>query len=259
MRNRLPFDSDMLNQWKDKIDRNIPTPLYYQLKLLIKDMIESGQLAYGDALPTEAEFSEALDISRPTIRQCMQALVAEGYLTRQKGKGTFVAQKKIEINYIAKHESFHEIIRKNGYTPFTRVLSFQQIDSMPAINEILQLPADEPLYALVRLCMANNTPTLFTESYTQASRFPNLLQYDFSKDSLYATMRDVYHSPVAVVRREVGAANAGPTDASMLEIPKGRAICMVYNLAYDQQNRPIEYSISRYRSEFIKFTNYMKC
>ena len=64
---------------------------------------------------------------------------------------------------------------------------------------------------------------------------------------------------MAVVRREVGAANAGPTDASMLEIPKGRAICMVYNLAYDQQNRPIEYSISRYRSEFIKFTNYMKC
>ena len=33
----------------------------------------------------------------------------------------------------------------------------------------------------------------------------------------------------------------------------------VYNLAFDEQNRPIEYSISRYRSEVIKFTNYMKC
>lgn len=72
-------------------------------------------------------------------------------------------------------------------------------------------------------------------------------------------MKEVYHSPVAVVRREVSAANANQADAGMLEIPKGRAICMVYNLAFDEQNRPIEYSISRYRSEVIKFTNYMKC
>ena len=259
MRSRLSFDPEILNQLRGKIDRDIPTPLYYQLKLMIKDMIETGRLSHGDALPTEAELSEALDISRPTIRQCMQELVAAGYLTRQKGKGTFVSQKKIEINYIAKHESFHEIISKYGYTPFTRVISFKQVGPQPAVNEILQLPPEEPLYSLVRLCMANNAPILFSESYTQASRFPGLLQYDFSKASLYATMKDVYHSPVAVVRREVGAANANQADAGMLDIPKGRAICMVYNLAYDEQNRPIEYSISRYRSEVIKFTNYMKC
>ncbi|WP_102412841.1 UTRA domain-containing protein [Beduinella massiliensis] len=259
MRNRLSFDPEILKQWKGRIDREIPTPLYYQLKLLITEMIDAGRLRHGDALPTEAELSEALEISRPTIRQCMQELVAEGYLTRQKGKGTFVSQKKIEINYIAKHESFHEIISKYGYTPFTRVLSFRQIAPEPSINEILQLPPDEPLYSLVRLCMANDAPMLFSESYTQASRFPGLLQYDFSKVSLYATMKEVYHSPVAVVRREVSAANANQADAGMLEIPKGRAICMVYNLAFDEQNRPIEYSISRYRSEVIKFTNYMKC
>lgn len=255
----MSFDPDILNQWKAKIDRAIPTPLYYQLKLLIKEMIETRRLNHGDALPTESELSDALDISRPTIRQCMQELVAEGYLTRQKGKGTFVSQKKMEINYIARHESFHEIIRKYGYTPLTRVLTFRQVEPDPAINEIMQIPPDEPLYSLVRLCMANNAPVLFSESYTQASRFPGLLQYDFSKVSLYATMKEVYQAPVAVVRREVGAANANQSDASMLGIPKGRAICMVYNLAFDEQNRPIEYSISRYRSEVIKFTNYMKC
>lgn len=182
MRNRLSFDPEILKQWKGRIDREIPTPLYYQLKLLITEMIDAGRLRHGDALPTEAELSEALEISRPTIRQCMQELVAEGYLTRQKGKGTFVSQKKIEINYIAKHESFHEIISKYGYTPFTRVLSFRQIAPEPSINEILQLPPDEPLYSLVRLCMANDAPMLFSESYTQGPpAFPGCYNTTFPR------------------------------------------------------------------------------
>ena len=209
MRSRLSFDPEILNQLKGKIDREIPTPLYYQLKLMIKDMIETGRLSHGDALPTEAELSEALDISRPTIRQCMQELVAAGYLTRQKGKGTFVSQKKIEINYIAKHESFHEIISKYGYTPFTRVISFKQVGPQPAVNEILQLSPDEPLYSLVRLCMANNAPILFSESYTQASRFPGLLQYDFSKSSLYATLKEAFPGGNSAARGRRGQRKPG--------------------------------------------------
>lgn len=259
MRTKSNYDPEILQEWRERINRSIPTPLYYQLKLLVKEMIERGRLNSGDPLPTENVLSQALDISRPTIRQCMQELVAEGYLSRQKGKGTFVAQKKIEINYIAKHESFHEIIQNHGYTPSTRILSFKVVDPISSINEIMQIAPNESLYQLVRLCMANNAPMLYTESYTQASRFPGLTQFDFSKVSLYNTMREVYHSRVIAIRREVSATNAGQADAAMLEIPKGRAIFIVNNLAFDEQNRPIEYSISRYRSEHIKFTNYMKC
>ena len=250
---------EMLNEWKSRISREIPTPLYYQLKLLVKERIDNGQLKSGDAIPTEAEISATLDISRPTVRQCMQELVNEGFLTRQKGKGTFVTQQKIEINYIAKHESFHEIISHYGCKPLTHVLDFQRIDAIPSINEIMQLSADEPLYYLRRICMANGETMLYTESYTQADRFPDLLQYDFSTLSLYATLRDVYHAPVKMVRREIGATNASQADADMLNTRKGRAIFLVYNLAFDEHDRPIEYSVSRYRSEIIKFTNYMKC
>ena len=248
-----------LIEWKKSIDKSIPTPLYYQLKLLIKSYIESDKFKAGSPLPTESEMSRVLEISRPTIRQCMQELVSEGFLTRQKGKGTFVNRQRIEMNYIAKHESFEQIIRNHGYIPNTQVLDFRQISPNPRINEILEIALNEPLYYLKRLCLANDAPILLTESYTQATRFPGLLQYDFSKVSLYKTFEKIYKDKVNFIRREVGAAGANTSDAVMLNIPRSRAICMVYNLAFDLKHKPIEYSVSRYRSETIKFTSYLEC
>lgn len=249
----------VLSELKNKVDHNVPTPLYYQLLVVLKEMIESGQLKNGDELPSEQEISAALDISRPTVRQCMQGLVNAGLIVRRKGKGTFVTQQKMEFNYIARHESFHEIIANYGYTPCTQVLEFKIIDPVPSINQKLNISEKEPLYSLLRLCMADDTPMLYCHTYLQASRFPGLQKFDFTKVLLYETLKKHYNTKVTTLKREIGADNAGQTDANMLQIKRGRAIFVVRNLAYDADNIPVEYSDSHYRSETIKFTNYMKC
>ncbi len=73
-----------------KIDRSIPVPVYYQLKTLLKEQIETGQLRPGDKVPTEAELCERYAISRTPVRQALLELVQEGLLTRRAGRGTFV-------------------------------------------------------------------------------------------------------------------------------------------------------------------------
>lgn len=73
------------------IDRDVPIPAYYQLKQIIKEQIEQGDLQLGDQLPTEAELCEHYNLSRTPVRQALQELVFEGLLTRTPGRGTFVA------------------------------------------------------------------------------------------------------------------------------------------------------------------------
>ena len=73
------------------LHKDIPVPLYYQLKLQILADIKEGRLHVGDMLPPECELCKEMGISRPTVRQAMGELVAEGHLTRCKGKGTFVS------------------------------------------------------------------------------------------------------------------------------------------------------------------------
>lgn len=50
----------------------------------------SGELQPGDRLPTERELSETFGSGRATIRRTLAALEAEGVLTREVGRGTFV-------------------------------------------------------------------------------------------------------------------------------------------------------------------------
>ena len=61
------------------IDRSSIVPLYYQLKMCILDLIKDGVLHEGDNIASENELCENLGISRPTVRQCLNELVSEGY------------------------------------------------------------------------------------------------------------------------------------------------------------------------------------
>lgn len=259
MKEKQHFDPAILAEWRGKLDRSSPIPLYSQLRLLILEKIEDGTLQNGDAMPTEAELKAVLDISRPTIRQCMHSLVSDGYLTRLVGKGTFVKRQKMEFNYINKHESFHEIISKYGYVPHTEVLEFKIVPGIPKINEFLQLQSDDPLYYLKRVYSSDDDPIVYASTYLPVSTFPGLLDFDFAKLSLYSTLKNAYQSPIVMLKREIGAENGNQEDVHMLGISKGKAVFVVYNFGYGEDGQPLEYTYARYRSEVIKFTNYLKC
>ncbi len=74
------------------IDRNIPVPAYYQLKQLLKQQIQNGDLPPGSKIPTEEELCARYNLSRTPVRQALKELVVEGLLIRTPGRGTFVAQ-----------------------------------------------------------------------------------------------------------------------------------------------------------------------
>ena len=94
------------------ISKASPVPLYFQLKTQLVELLKQGIFQAGDKLPTEAEFCELLDISRPTVRQAFSELINEGYITRHKAKGTFVSRPKIEGYFFPKLGSFDEDKRR---------------------------------------------------------------------------------------------------------------------------------------------------
>lgn len=259
MKSKQHFDPSVLAEWRSRLDRTSPVPLYKQLKDLVLEKIECGNLQNGDAMPTEYELKTVLDISRPTIRQCMQDLVSEGYLTRLVGKGTYVRRKKMELNYINRHESFSEIIKKHGYDPHTTVVDFRIVSGIPQINDQLQIGHNEPIYCLKRTYYADKGPIFYAETYLQASRFPNLQDFDFSRLSLYQTLKNAYSTKVDLLKREVGVECGTADDVQKLGIQKGKPVFEVRNWGLGEDGLPIEYTYARYRSEVIKFTNYLKC
>src|SRR3954451_5172874 len=79
-----------------RLDRTSFVPLYYQLQEVLKEQIESGVWAPGAALPSEPELARRFGIRRVVVRQALAILQDDRQIVRVKGRGTFVAQPKLD-------------------------------------------------------------------------------------------------------------------------------------------------------------------
>ena len=59
----------------------------------ILERIMSGALKEGDKLPSESEICRSSQVSRPTVREALMRLNADGLITTRQGSGTFVRQR----------------------------------------------------------------------------------------------------------------------------------------------------------------------
>ncbi|MFI5340438.1 MAG: GntR family transcriptional regulator [Candidatus Methylomirabilales bacterium] len=74
------------------VNRQSQLPIHVQLKAQLSHLIQAGQLAPGTQLPTVRQLAGFLRINRNTAARVFADLEREGYLTCEKGRGTFVAR-----------------------------------------------------------------------------------------------------------------------------------------------------------------------
>ncbi|WP_017595787.1 GntR family transcriptional regulator [Nocardiopsis potens] len=65
---------------------------YRRIAAELKERITSGDLAPGDALPSEAAIVRKYDVSRGTARQALSELEGTGLIVAVHGKGRFVRE-----------------------------------------------------------------------------------------------------------------------------------------------------------------------
>ncbi len=73
------------------LDRSATTPLFRQLYAEVKAAVLRGALGPGMQLPPTRELCRLLSVSRQTVLNAWDQLMAEGYLSGTVGKGTFIA------------------------------------------------------------------------------------------------------------------------------------------------------------------------
>ncbi len=87
---RYPNRQEQIVSIDCRIDRQSFIPVYQQIKNWLVNKIGLGELSGGDIIPSEAQLSQTLNVSRAPVRQALYELRIEGYVVREKGRGTFV-------------------------------------------------------------------------------------------------------------------------------------------------------------------------
>jgi GntR family transcriptional regulator len=230
------------------IVRNGPLPRYYQLKEIIREKVRSGDWPPGQPIPSERELSEQYGISRMTVRQSVSALVNEGLLFREQGRGTFVDRPKI-AQQLLRLTGFSEDIEARQQLPGARVLEAAMWPCDETIAARLRIKPGQPVFHVRRLRLADAEPLALETSIVSFIGCERLLDEDLERDSLYRLLETTYHQPLLEAEQEVEAGLAGAHDAEALGIAPGDPVLLTRRLTFTERQRPIEYAISVYRGD----------
>lgn len=236
------------------LNKDVPIPYYYQLKEILFDYVINHHTNVEEPIPTEVDISAHFNISRPTVRQAINELVVDGYLTRKKGKGTFITKPKISQSFLQVLDSFNSEMVNKGLRPSTKVLGLEVTGCDDQVGRALGIEEGGKVIRLVRLRFANDEPIVHVVTYLPYDRCSAILGKNFEFESLYAVLREACGFSLLKAVRNLEATVAGEYDANVLEIERGAPIQYIRSVTYLTDETPIEYSLAKYRGDRSQFT-----
>lgn len=231
-------------------------PLYYQMYRLLKRFIETAPLQTGDRFPSVELVSSLFGVSRPTANRAVQELIDQGWLARERGRGTFVQEGSfLGLALLSEHLSLSDQFPPDAVLDTTFIRQ-HVTTTEPHCARALRLPPDEPLLFIRRLRRVNGQPVMVCDSYLPAARFPDLKKSTFVRSSLYATLEEVYGFVITRSERKVAAQELVDRQvAELLGVPPFSPILYFTGLTFvEDEDDPIEYMDARVR-ECVAFTN----
>jgi GntR family transcriptional regulator len=179
-----------------------------------------------------------------TVRQALDALVAEGVLQRFPGRGTFVAPPRRQPSRIA---SFTEDMTARGTVAEARTLTAERVKAPAGIARALGIAAREPVLRWRRLRLADGSPVCLSDAYVSATLVPGLFDGPDLPDSLYDELATRGRRPTWA-EDSLSAGVATLEEATLLECKEGAVVIRVTRRAL-WEDRPIEISRSVYRAD----------
>lgn len=231
------------------------SPLYVQLKNYILQYIES-ELHYNDQIPSEFSLMEKYCVSRTTVRKAIDELVKEGKLYKKQGLGTYVAGKKIEQGLVDLSSCTYEL-KKLGFEPHYKLILETVEPANVSVASNLHLTISEDVFHLERISIVEGAPLNFTHSFIPYKYVPGIESHDFSKESLYAVLKEQYQISLTKSIRSVEAILCNEELAEKLEIEEGRALLKFNGQVTGRLNTGdevmLEYFKTFYRTDKVKF------
>lgn len=100
--------------------------LYRDIAADLKNKIFNNSYPLNNLIPTEDQLSDEYDVSKITIKKAVDILVAEGYLNKQSGKGTFVISNR-PFNKLSRADSFTSILESEGCSIEKEILNINEV------------------------------------------------------------------------------------------------------------------------------------
>lgn len=230
------------------LDKNSPVPLYYQLRTELEGRIKRGDWKPSEQLPTEDELAESYGVSKATVRQALRDLVQAELVRREQGRGTFVAETKIQFGP-RRLASFTEEMRDFGLRSSSKVLSQGVIPADSGLAGKLNVAEGSDVYRIERLRVAGEEPMGLQTVHVPAHLAPGLLETDFATASLYETLERRYRLVPDHASQTHFALALDARQAKLLQVAEDSPALGGERLTFLSSGQPLELTLSLMRGD----------
>ncbi|KAA8743429.1 GntR family transcriptional regulator [Pseudomonas koreensis] len=229
-------------------------PLYQRLRDQLADQIANNRWRPGEAIPTEAALSAEYQLSTGTVRKAIDALVSEGILERQQGRGTFIRRAQFQSSLFRFFR--FQTVSGERQVPESRILSIEPVAAPSAVAQALGLPVDAPVIRIVRVRLLDVKPVLAEEIWLPRQRFQALLEIDLSREGplLYPIYEEVCGQVVASAEETLTAESVNDVHARLLQVAVNSPVIVIERLARDYAGSPLEWRRSRGHAEHFRYS-----
>lgn len=231
------------------LEKKSQSPLYQQLMTRLKNDIMAGVYPSGARIPSEQLLCETYGVSRVTVRKAMLDLVQEGLLVRRQGKGTFVADERIQRD-LHQITSFSAACRDMGHVAESKLVSAQWEAAAAEDMERLGVAPGGRVVEVCRLRLCDGEPVML-----EINRFPESYAWllDEKLDgSLYELLRIRGIIP-STASHDISLGHATPNVSKHLNTAVGDALLMLDETVLDQHNEPLHLSRQWIRGDKYTF------
>ena len=237
---------------EDKTDEiSYKSPIYLQLREVIRKKINEGEFQPGTSIPSENELAAMYSINRLTVRNAMSKLVNEGILKRIQGKGVYVVPDRVERD-LEKLGGFVQVTREKRRTLQNKILVKAERKAGNKYAQIFRIEPDEKIFYIKRVSYANDEPVSLDEIHIPKYLVPNLENIDLS---VFAPYQVYKLNGINVVRanQTLDLTTLEPSDARTLSIISNVAVMLFECISFDEKERVVEFTRTYTRGDKCDF------
>lgn len=200
-------------------DTHKELPAYRRLYEILRKQIVDGVYHQGDLLPSENEICTLHNIARPTVRRALDALVNDGYIHKQQGKGSIVNPLPKGIGILSIKGTTSAI---GGKHLKTKIIVKPHVTKWDA-DFYFPVPEEyknSGCIYLERLRLVNDKPVFYDVNFIPNINLPRFCSRTFEDKSLFDILREAYQIEIVGGEQRIRAVRANHIIGEYLQVEK---------------------------------------
>ncbi|MEO3386783.1 phosphonate metabolism transcriptional regulator PhnF [Mesorhizobium sp. CAU 1741] len=234
------------------MERGSGVALWRQIADLIRQGIAEGQFPETGRLPPEVSLAERYGVNRHTVRGAIAALVQEGVLRAEQGRGTFV-ERAPRISYaVGRRTRFSDNLEGQARETRGRLLASSTETANARLARALELDPGAALLRLDVVSEADRRPLSRATHWFDAERFPAMAERYVDTGSITAAF--AAHGVADYLRRStiVSARHADGQALAELRLSPGAIVLSTVSVNEDLAGHAIQFSESLFAADRVE-------